>query len=75
MYGRRCVYIHERKQFGQPIGEFQLMQGKIADMYTTMNARRAYVYAVATACTVARPPVKMRQALFCTPPRKPRDGP
>jgi len=43
-------YIHERKQFGQPIGEFQLMQGKIADMYTTMNASRAYVYAVAKAC-------------------------
>ena len=43
-------YIHDRKQFGQPIGEFQLMQGKIADMYTTMNATRAYVYAVARAC-------------------------
>ena len=43
-------YIHERKQFGQAIGEFQLMQGKIADMYTTMNASRAYVYAVAQAC-------------------------
>lgn len=43
-------YIHERKQFGQPIGTFQLMQGKIADMYTTMNACRAYVYAVARAC-------------------------
>ena len=43
-------YIHERKQFGRPIGEFQLMQGKIADMYTTMNASRAYVYAVAKAC-------------------------
>jgi isovaleryl-CoA dehydrogenase len=43
-------YIHERKQFGQPIGEFQLMQGKIADMYTVMNAARAYVYAVAKAC-------------------------
>jgi isovaleryl-CoA dehydrogenase len=43
-------YVHERKQFGQPIGEFQLMQGKIADMYTTMNASRAYVYAVAKAC-------------------------
>ena len=43
-------YFHERKQFGQPIGEFQLMQGKIADMYTTMNASRAYVYAVARAC-------------------------
>ena len=43
-------YIHERKQFNRPIGEFQLMQGKIADMYTTMNACRAYVYAVARAC-------------------------
>ena len=43
-------YLHERKQFGQAIGEFQLMQGKIADMYTTMNAARAYVYAVAKAC-------------------------
>ena len=42
-------YIHEREQFGQPIGEFQLMQGKIADMYVTMNACRAYVYAVAKA--------------------------
>ena len=43
-------YIHEREQFGQPIGSFQLMQGKIADMYTTMNACRSYVYAVAAAC-------------------------
>ena len=43
-------YVHERKQFDQPIGEFQLMQGKLADMYTTMNACRAYVYAVASAC-------------------------
>ena len=43
-------YVHERKQFGQPIGRFQLVQGKIADMYTTMNASRAYVYAVAKAC-------------------------
>ncbi len=43
-------YMHERKQFGQPIGEFQLMQGKLADMYTTMNATKAYVYAVAKAC-------------------------
>ena len=42
-------YVHERKQFGQAIGEFQLMQGKLADMYTTMNACRAYVYAVAKA--------------------------
>ena len=43
-------YVHERKQFGQSIGEFQLMQGKLADMYTTMNACRSYVYAVAAAC-------------------------
>jgi isovaleryl-CoA dehydrogenase len=43
-------YVHERKQFGQPIGEFQLMQAKLADMYTTMNAAKAYVYAVARAC-------------------------
>ncbi len=43
-------YVHERKQFGQAIGSFQLMQGKLADMYTTMNACRAYVYAVAKAC-------------------------
>jgi isovaleryl-CoA dehydrogenase len=43
-------YVHERRQFGQPIGEFQLMQGKLADMYTIMNAAKAYVYAVAKAC-------------------------
>jgi len=43
-------YIHERKQFDQSIGEFQLVQGKVADMYTTLNACRAYLYAVAAAC-------------------------
>jgi isovaleryl-CoA dehydrogenase len=43
-------YLHERKQFGHAIGEFQLMQGKLADMYTTLNSSRAYVYAVAKAC-------------------------
>ncbi len=43
-------YVHEREQFGKPIGAFQLMQGKLADMYTTMNASKAYVYAVAKAC-------------------------
>jgi len=43
-------YVHERKQFDKPIGSFQLVQGKLADMYTTMNACRAYVYAVAGAC-------------------------
>ena len=43
-------YLHDRKQFGQSIGEFQLMQGKLADMYTELNASRAYLYAVAKAC-------------------------
>ncbi len=47
-------YVHERSQFGQPIGSFQLVQGKLADMYTTMNASRAYVYAVARACDSGR---------------------
>ena len=50
-------YVHERRQFGRPIGEFQLMQGKLADMYTTMNACKSYVYAVGRACdngTIAR---------------------
>ena len=43
-------YVHERRQFGQPIGQFQLMQGKLADMYTTLSATRSYVYAVGAAC-------------------------
>jgi isovaleryl-CoA dehydrogenase len=43
-------YVHERKQFGSPIGEFQLVQGKLADVYVTMNASKAYVYSVAKAC-------------------------
>jgi len=43
-------YVHEREQFGQPIGSFQLIQGKLADMYTTMNAAKSYVYMVALAC-------------------------
>lgn len=47
-------YVHDRKQFGRPIGTFQLMQGKIADMYTIMNACRSYVYAVARACDSGR---------------------
>jgi isovaleryl-CoA dehydrogenase len=53
-------YIHDRKQFGQPIGEFQLMQGKIADMYSTMMACKAYVYAVGQACDRARTPEAVR---------------
>ena len=47
-------YVHERKQFGQPIGEFQLMQGKLADMYTTLSACRSYVYAVARQCSAGK---------------------
>eukprot|EP01030_Chromulinospumella_sphaerica_P034293 gene34293-biopygen6527 len=53
-------YIHERKQFGQAIGEFQLMQGKIADMYSTMMACKAYVYAVGEACVRAKTPEATR---------------
>ncbi|HEY8160714.1 MAG TPA: isovaleryl-CoA dehydrogenase [Methylocystis sp.] len=47
-------YVHERKQFGQPIGEFELMQGKLADMYTALSAARAHVYAVAKACDLGK---------------------
>ncbi len=47
-------YVHERKQFGQAIGEFQLMQGKLADMYVTMNACKSYAYAVGRACDDGR---------------------
>ena len=47
-------YVHERRQFGRAIGEFELMQGKLADMYTALNATRAYVYAVAKACDLGR---------------------
>ena len=47
-------YVHQRQQFGQPIGGFQLMQGKLADMYTTLSACRAYVYSVARACDSGR---------------------
>ena len=47
-------YVHDRKQFGQPIGRFQLVQAKLADMYVTMNAAKAYVYAVAKACDESR---------------------
>jgi isovaleryl-CoA dehydrogenase len=53
-------YVHQREQFGQPIGEFQLMQGKLADMYSTMNACKAYVYVVGAACDRARTPDAIR---------------
>lgn len=60
-------YIHERQQFGQAIGEFQLVQGKIADMYTRLNASRAYLYAVAAACDRGRTTRKDAAAviLYC----------
>jgi isovaleryl-CoA dehydrogenase len=47
-------YVHERQQFGTPVGEFQLMQGKLADMYAALNASRAYLYAVARACDLGQ---------------------
>src|SRR5512139_1911239 len=53
-------YVHDRKQFGQSIGELQLMQGKLADMYSTMMATRAYVYAVGQACDRAKTPDDIR---------------
>ncbi len=53
-------YVHDRKQFGQSIGAFQLMQGKLADMYSTMNACKAYVYAVGRACDAATTPDMVR---------------
>ncbi|MEX6508067.1 isovaleryl-CoA dehydrogenase [Jiella sp. M17.18] len=56
-------YVHERRQFGQPIGEFQLMQAKVADMYVSANACRAYVYAVAAACD--RGAVSRKDAAGC----------
>jgi isovaleryl-CoA dehydrogenase len=56
-------YVHERKQFGQPIGTFELMQAKVADMYTALGASRAYVYAVASACDTGK--VKRRDAAAC----------
>jgi isovaleryl-CoA dehydrogenase len=56
-------YIRERKQFGQPIGTFELMQAKIADMYAALNASRAYVYSVARACDAGT--VKRRDAASC----------
>ncbi|HEY1892496.1 MAG TPA: isovaleryl-CoA dehydrogenase [Steroidobacteraceae bacterium] len=56
-------YVHERKQFGQPIGTFELMQAKVADMYTALSASRAYVYSVAGACDAGK--VKRRDAAAC----------
>jgi isovaleryl-CoA dehydrogenase len=71
-------YLHERKQFGQSIGEFQLMQGKVADMYSTWQATRAYVYAVGRACDAtdhARTLRKDAAGAICTPPKRPPGWP
>ena len=66
-------YVHERKQFGQPIGTFQLMQAKIADMYASLNAARAYVYAVGRACDAGSLHASgCRRPPFCLPPNAPR---
>ena len=64
-------YVHERKQFGQPIGTFQLMQGKLADMYTTMNACKSYVYFTAQRVAIAaRPRARTPRAASCTRRRR-----
>ena len=68
-------YVHDREQFGKPIGTFQLMQGKLADMYTTMNACRAYVYAVAAACDQGETTRKDSAGWLYMPPKKPRKSP
>ena len=67
-------YVRERKQFGQPIGTFELMQGKLADMYAALNACRSYVYAVAAPATAAIPRARMPRPASCSAPR-PRHAP
>ena len=73
-------YVRERRQFDQPLGEFRLVQGKVADMYSTMNACRAYVYAVAAACdrgeTTRKAGRSLRAGLpYCVPSHVPSLGP
>ena len=68
-------YVHERKQFGQPIGAFQLMQGKLADMYVTLSSCRAYVYAVGQACDRGEVTRKDAAGAILCPPRKPPGWP
>jgi alkylation response protein AidB-like acyl-CoA dehydrogenase len=58
------TYVHDRKQFNVPIGTFQLMQGKIADMYVKLNSTRSYVYAVARGCDRGRISRRVRLRLF-----------
>ena len=64
-------YVHERRQFDRPIGEFQLIQGKMADMYTTLSACRAYVYAVPGPATVASATARTPPVPYFTPPSGP----
>ena len=64
-------YVHQRTQFGEPIGTFQLIQGKLADMYTRLSATRAYVYAVNQACDRGETTRKMRLPRFCLPVKTP----
>jgi alkylation response protein AidB-like acyl-CoA dehydrogenase len=64
-------YLRERKQFGKPIGTFQLMQAKVADMYVALQSARAYTYAVAKAAMPGRPRASMRRARSCWPARTP----
>ena len=61
------TYVHDRKQFNVPIGTFQLMQGKIADMYVKLNSTRSYVYAVAKGCDRGRISRRVSLRLFTTP--------
>ena len=68
-------YVHDRKQFGQPIGQFQIMQAKIADMYVGMNAAKAYVYAVARACDDGRVTREDAAGAIRMRPRRQRGSP
>lgn len=58
------TYVHDRKQFNVPVGTFQLMQGKIADMYVKLNSSRSYIYAVARGCDRGRISRRVRHGLF-----------
>ena len=64
-------YVHQRKQFGQRIGEFQLVQGKMADMYTKLMATRAYVYTVAKACDQGKVSSKVSSGIQTISPPPP----
>jgi alkylation response protein AidB-like acyl-CoA dehydrogenase len=66
------TYVHDRKQFNVPIGTFQLMQGKIADMYVKLNSTRSYVYAVAKGCDRGR--ISRRVGFVYLPPRHSSHG-